>query len=500
MLRKVANFTTQEWEKNYETFRKKNIDEFRQEIRVIPEREAAISEIAKLDGFISLFMIIKIFEELQAANEKALEAVFQEHSGKELKRVISKKGIRDIIKTAMGKDVRAYFEELSEKTRMEALTLERVQATVTPVVQTVYDKLFRKFMTRDGEIAEQRLKMYLCNAVFLICATELYKEADLRQTAGSIRIKLLMGPYLLKSFPAESLQNPFIAVREGVNMIEIDPAVKPLWEEAALWLQGLFMRSYLQVPERYRRDGEVIVNPETQKMPVVNEKDVAFQDNFGLTLFEMARFHGQTSQLIQNKLTPPVKVDVVVASSSHDQSEPLPVVSVMQVASALNDQAAESLIPQVKKPEKPLLSVECLNDIKDENESVLFPMLSFYLDKYRLSEIQVNLLLEFNGVISTNLKGYVNSSWTTSYIPTMIWSRPHVSAVNEMLEDLNQAGNASDSISLLFNLWKEIGEKGSRDLKGIVNDLIKSAFTILLKGAQLDEKQKLQPNALLQMH
>ncbi|VVC76464.1 hypothetical protein AQUSIP_17770 [Aquicella siphonis] len=514
MLRKVANYSTQDWERQYEALRK-DIDKFRYEIQAIEKREDAILEIARLDGFISLFMIIKIFEEMQIGNEKALEACFQENTGKELKRAVSKYGVREIIKKALGKDVRAFFEEVSDKTRMADLTAELVSSIVTPVVQSVYDKTFKKHITRNADVVEQRFKSLLCNAIFLICATELYKEADLRQTAGSIRIKLLMGPYLLRTYKEEALQNPFIAVRESAKLVQIDPPLSSLWQEAALWLQGLYTRSYLQIPEEHRKDGEV-KRKDNGKMPTVNEKDVSFQDNFNLTLYEMALFHKQTSEVIQAKLAPPVVHADVVPVSSHDPVMPSPV-SEMQPASSSNPQHAQveprevipalqsgiampsvvsDPIPLSKLPggdkEKPLLPFLCLDDIRNENEDVQFPMLIYYLDRYRLNEAQNSILLEFSGVITSKLKGYTTSILTTHYIPTMLWSRPHTQSVNETLESLDSAAEADESIKLLFSLWKEIGEKGSKDLKKIVADLIKSAFTILLKASMPAERMEVK--------
>lgn len=516
VLDKVKNYTTADWDKYYEKLRK-DLKPFRQEIGAIQDKQDAIKAISTIDGYISLPVVMEILQEIQAITTRQIYETFTQLTNKDFKKVVSKDSLRDVFKKMLGKEVRAIFENLIETTRMVDLTEEKVRKLILDLAQTILNKGMLKYL-KDGEkpeSAEVQLIPLLCTELYIICALDLYHEADKRQTAGWFAIKALMVPYLAKSFPDEALQNPFIAVRECAKLIQVNVETGQLWREAALWLEGLYQRSYLQVPEKYRQDGQVI-KAENGKMPLADpadkdkhNKDKSFQDNFGLTLYEMALFHHQTSMVIDLHFVPAPVIEAanpeILAGVAAQPvvANPVPVSAPESSSSAAAASVAQqNPVPQLSlraslaanmlvfKPPAPAAEIkgityEMLDNLENLEPEVKFPLFLTYLKRYKLSDEQVDLFNEYSEVVNSSLDEYLNARWNSSGImPTILWKRPHADEAETCKQAILEAKTPYDQIKILFELWKSLKGNASVDLRGKVADCISDAAKLLFRDAK----------------
>ncbi|MBX3709360.1 MAG: hypothetical protein KIT56_03815 [Gammaproteobacteria bacterium] len=501
MLRKVEKYKTTDWESGCETLRT-HLGQFRNEIKEIQDKEQAITAIAKLDHLVSLPAVMKILNEIREINENVIRNTFSEMTGKDINKTIIKGSIREVIAKILDSDTRKIFEKLADESRMAELTEEKIKHFFMSIVKQIYDRGIKRYLLEEVvlETAEQVFTQLFCNEVFLICTIELYMEADKRQTANWFQIVALMAPYLAKAHKEEAIQNPFIIVREYVKLVRIDEATSALWQEVALWLEGMNRHVYLQVPEQYRKDGGVMKN-ENNKMPTISDKDKSFQDKFNLTLYEMSLFYHQISAVIQAHLVPkPVLQPVTVKQPTNEEEiskqsgTPFPTdkQEIMFSHSAGLQLFQCSRQSHHIKGEKPLLSSNILDKIQAaKEETAKFTMLLVYLTQYKLSKQQNLLLKEFSDVIIETLKGYIAASFSSHYVPTILRSRSHAQIVKETIKYIEEADTPADQLTLLLQLWKNLNGKGSTDLEPKVVELIRSACTILSTAAmQTDEEEK----------
>lgn len=520
LVDKVKGYTTADWDKYYEKLRK-DLKTFRQEIGAIQERPAAIETVSTIDGYISLPVVMEILREIQTINYRQVYETFFRLTNKDFKKVVSKDASRDFFKKMLGKEVRVIFENLIETTRMADLTEEKVNSLIVGLANTIFDKGMVKYL-KDGvtpESAKEQLIPLLCTELYLLCALDLYHEADKRQTAGWLAIKALMGPYLLKKFPAEALQNPFIAVRESAKLIQVNVETGKLWREAALWLEGLYLRSYLQVPEKYRRDGQVF-KAENDKMPLADpadkdkhEKDKSFQDNFGLTLFEMASFHHQTAMVIDLHFVPapvieeakpeisaaPIAQEAAALPAPSSLSSPVSVAAHVPVPQqSLRASLAPNMVifqPPAPAAEVKGVTFEMLDNLNNEEPEVQFTLFLNYLKRYNLTEEQKDLFNEYSEVITSSLDEYINSRWNSSGVPTFFKSRPHATEAGECKQRILEAKTPYEQIKILFDFWKELKGNASWDLKSKVANCISHAVTVLFKDAKMRKESQLRMEA-----
>lgn len=505
MLDRVKDYTTKDWEKHYEKLRK-DIKKFRQEVNEIQDKQTAIQAISKVDGFISLPLVMDVFKEIQLINYREVSQTFNRLTDKDIRKVINKDTLREFFKKMLGNDVRTIFEKLTEETRMVDLTEEKVKNVMIGAAQEIFKKGIVKYLKEDvaPEMAEGQLLPLLCTELFLICATELYNEADKRQTAGWVMIKVLMGPYLTKKYPAEALQNPFIAVRECAKLIQVNVDTGQLWREAALWLEGLYLRSFLQLPEKYRQNDQVI-KAENGKMPLADpadkdkhDKDKQFQDNFGLTLYEMALFHHQTAIVIDSRFMPlqvvaPAAPEPVVAQAAVSSSDVVNQLDVSSVVVPL--QPVLSVAPPQALVFQPIIAAEVvgitfemLDNLIEEKPEVQFTLFITYLEHYRLSREQEAIFAHYTDVIVSSLDEYLNSSWTSHYVPTFFRSRPHIDLAKETKEQIQVTRKPQEQFKILFDVWKDLKGNASVDLKEKVADCIRAAVQLLYKDAKMQKE------------
>lgn len=522
LLDKVAPYTTKQWDDNYKGLRKQ-LKKFREEVGAIPNKLEAVQAVSKVDGYISLPIVMEILEEIQKINSHEVRDIFQQLTNKQFDKVISKDTLRAVFKKQLGQDVRDIFEKMVDATRMVDLTEEKVREVISAAANTIFDKAMLKYL-KEGvtpEAAKEKLLPLICTELYIICATELYNEADKRQTANWFTIKAYMGPYLLKPFPAEALQNPFIAVRECAKLINIDMNTGKLWREAALWLEGLYVRSFLQVPEKYRQ-GDQVIKTEQDKMPLAdpadkekNEKDKQFQDNFGLTLYEMALFHHQTAIVIESHFMPRQVVQAAqpeVAPTSAAAAVSLPVANKNENAAPSAQPAPlESVIPDAQlrmslssnlmfKPPAPAAEVkgvtfEMLDNLNNEEPEVQFTLFLSYLKRYKLTEEQKDLFNEYSEVITSSLDEYINSRWSSNGIPTLFRNRPHAAEAAVCKQSILEAKTPYDQIKILFDFWKELKGNASWDLRTKVASCISHAVTVLFKDAKMRKESQIRLEA-----
>lgn len=494
LLDKVKNYKTADWDKHYADL-VKNLKPFRQEIGELQEKQDAINAVSLLDGYISLPVVMEILSEIQIINFAQISKTFSDLSGKDIKLVIGKEKLREVFKKALKKDLRAIFEKLCDMPIKE-LSEDAVRTVINETAENILNNWMFRYL-KDGitpERAREIMLPMIYTEIYLICALELYNETNARQTAGSIYILKLMAPYIAmgKEKAYEALQTPFIAMRECAKLVQVNVETGKLWREVSVWLKGLYLRSFLQVPERYRRDGQVI-KAENGLMPLAtpedkekNKKDGSFQKNFGLTFYEMALFHQQTAMVIDLHFMPAAPVV---------EAKPDVVPDAAQAAAPLPQQQSlrASIAPNVlifQPPEPPIVKVgltfEMLQAVRDSELKLESQFASFvnYLELYDLSKEQKGLFNTYTGVIIMKLNMYTNARFNTSGVPTVLWARTHLKEANELKQEILEAKSPKQQMAILFEYWKTLSGNASYDLKTIVADCLSEMINMLCVNAK----------------
>jgi hypothetical protein len=309
---------------------------------------------------------------------------------------------------------------------------------------------------------------------------DMYQELDDRQTAGWIRIRTLMAPYLMKKFPDEALQKPFIAVSETIKLLKPDDHLKLFWNELSIWLEGMYLRSFYQIPKEFRQDDEVILDKTTGKMPTINDKDKSLQENFGITMYQIAKYHLQTARHI-NALYTPLSHESIPVQEIENK-----IVEIPEKIAELTPELTHSEISIKKK--QAVLPHEAINDLLEESVDTQFTMLVSLFKKYQLSDLQNTVLDQYSRVIISILGEYTVASLSTYFIPTFFRSRPHIGLVNEAIDHIERADNPLVMIQVLFDLWKDTKRLGSQDLINKVTHLTKQIVIMLDKSAKFENK------------
>jgi len=457
MLDRVANFKPEDWDTKYKEYTSpETLATFRSEIKTKDQIDA-INSIAKLDGFVNLPIIKMILGDIRVGTEKKI---------KEICNIPVKVNMREHIAKVVGNDIREIFEAMIKDTSMKELTYEKVKKTIDPIVGKFFSYVKNKKNDMTNETAKILISL-IYNEIFCIGATEMYDELNQRQVAAvespNWTLIKLMAPYKLNSSPTEAIQKPFIGVCEIAKMITVmDDDSQLLWKELTIWLEGMYQRSFSQIPQEYR-DGDHV---KAGQKPLINKKDEDLNKHFGLTLYDIAMYHRETANSILTHLTPIV--------------EKKPVVEVKQIDSPKPEEITEKKDSPPQQIDLLEIPAEKLEQISRKEADVKFTMLISSLRAYKLNDMQKENINNFSKVIATNLEQYKNAPFRTSGFPnTRFFPRPHIESVDKSLTKLALADSALKTIEILFKLRQKVDAQGSIKLKEALDHLVEKIVDIL---------------------
>lgn len=326
MLDEVKQFRDKQWREKvkgkprFEFYRDpQRIKQMRDELLSLPNVDDRINELVNVDGFISQFVIIKIFEEINAIIEDKLKRYYRQTT----QRTFTKDTVTEEMNRALkssdfftrSKSVTEHYLEIAEANPTSAITTEMV---VSEVKSKIIDKIVAsKVTSQRGSLSADSqavLTSLIWNHVYLSCLIELYKQMDERQTAEGASLMIKMAKYLNN---ADLLLSPFVAIREISSHIAFtafndDATFKKLWQEAIVWMQGLYMRSFEKLPAENQNRETYTPIPLSggRGMPTAenDETDKTLKEKIGgVTKITIADFHVTTmgNLLSQNpQLTP----------------------------------------------------------------------------------------------------------------------------------------------------------------------------------------------------
>lgn len=185
VLQEVEGYTVAQWEKEYERLRK-ILPKFREEIQAIESKEQKVLAIAKLDGFVSLPVVMAILAEIREITEKEISETYTRLTGKDIKKAITNKSMREIFAKVCDKDIRAILEKLTADTRTDDLTAEKVQTTITAYATAFLNKIKKitKEMSKKKKLRHYSYHYFAISFIYFALQTYMSKRMRGKQLGG----------------------------------------------------------------------------------------------------------------------------------------------------------------------------------------------------------------------------------------------------------------------------------------------------------------------------
>lgn len=300
----------------------------RGEINNLPDADAKITTISELDGIVSLKMLMMMLDEIRHVNELDVFESFQKLTGKDL-RALKKGANFDEICSKLGVDIKSTFEALTKRDTRE-ITEQTIrgltQKLIGEFLAAAQKKLSIGKVQNEGTL--EALKGYLATQIYLTCVLETYKFTDDVQM-GITTAQISFATWM--STP--QVYNPFVAICHSAKQIQVNPKTEALFSETALWLRGLYQRSYNQVPP-FMKDAAKNVTPRGFHYIGDDEERSLYKYHPPLTKVLMADKHKYHSDVIFAKLSPEHQLKpaeekrnaaAAVPAPSVPHSQPVPV-------------------------------------------------------------------------------------------------------------------------------------------------------------------------------
>lgn len=457
ILEIIETFSAADWKGHHDLLRK-HLDKFREAIKASQNREEAIKKIAKMDGLIALPVLMNIIEKIKKVNEARIEELFIKVTGKDMKMTIANDTMRGIIEKELKKNIKTEIETFAYNIKTADLTEEAVRVFMDTLINQFYSSAIRKYNDAAMGNFQPLLRTTLC----LIFANILYFESDDRQTTiletgGELKIGIKMQSNFNKP---HTIRNPFIIIQHAVKYITTDEITKPLWEEAAVWLEGLHARTFFQLPSDCRNDHDRatghVKKLEDGSFPFVmgaaQKDDMAFNKNFGVTFYDIAFLHLEASKALQ-------------ATLKLQEGKTVKVADVIQVK------------------QRETLKLGQLSKIEKDANTVKIPKFVDYLRKYNLDANELEWLNTQYNLIYSGLK---------SYNTGRMWNRLHAGLFETAIKKVEATSSVVDRVIIVYDLWEELKGGGSDRGSNITTQLLNDSFTSVLRGAQETEDQKIQ--------
>jgi len=224
----------------------------RVEVNSINDRKLMITRISELDGIVSLPLLIVMLQDIKRLNETDIFESFMQATGKDLRRETRKTSFDEICKSFMGVDIEATFRAYTKNTETKDVTEQAVKAQMQKLITEFWTTAQKKFRISklQSENAFNAWRGYLMTEIYLTCVLETYRFTDDVQMNVGMKQKTFALWMNLRE-----VYNPYVAICHAAKQVQVTPKTEALFREVAIWLKGLYERSYNQVPQ-FLKDGE----------------------------------------------------------------------------------------------------------------------------------------------------------------------------------------------------------------------------------------------------
>lgn len=425
------------------------------------------------------------------------------------------------------RSVVAPFQSKNQKLQKIATYEARVSL---PVVLFLLEEIQKILNTTKNETLELK-----ATKEFIAYGIVILRETDIKQNASLLKL-----PGILKSLSKEHIETELQKFVGYAGQIEVTAQTKALWEEASLWLEGLYTRVDIKVPKE--KDGSPKKNKNGLVDPV-DAEDKLFNTFVHLTKYAIVSYYRQVAIAINEKCAIYMKKELaeskpIMEKAVNSEALVKTNVPVGKIENALSETAAPALVflqrtgqhtrlvfdynenqeekmqalltaykqimgvsalelidqpflehelietEQATAEEKVELPLELLEKYSSENPDIKFSILICALDQYKLNDNQTHFLQTFKGMIESSLKAYTKSAFTTWGFPTYLISRPHVPEVETKMNEIASTPDPIQHLKLLFDLLINMRGENSNNVKKKVSFLLENAYTILLKNAK----------------
>jgi hypothetical protein len=373
---------------------------------------------------------------------------------------------------------------------------------------------------------------------FVKNAIRILTEADQKQNVSIFSLHSV-----LKGLTKEKIDGDLTGLIKQVDVSDFTLSAESLWKEVGLWLEGIYKHTYDDALKYC--GGEIKENHKGLVGPIDME-DRIFHGITGLTKYTVALYYHRAAVAIDEKIAktfvpkPAAEVEVKetkevkAAKDTKEVKEvkekkPLDDISeekssssdVIQVAASpslfkikkknghikisyLLPEAQESKTDEIKtaiehvvsgspllfkddveeKKHSCLVGLSQLLDIyKNDCVDVRFAILVSAVEKYTISVQDEQLIQKYIPIIKARISSYSSASLSTYWIPTLLRSRPHTMIVDDALKKIGTHETPAHNLKVLFDLWVELENCGSKDLYPKVTELIDGMYSILVKGS-----------------
>jgi hypothetical protein len=326
----------------------------------------------------------------------------------------------------------------------------------------------------------------------------------------------------LDKLTATQVQNSFALMPVAAASITVMNKTEDLWLEVAIWLRGLYQRSYEQISPYFKEGGAL--NPAVFHHLGDNDDRNFFKHKAPLVKMTLAQYHKlhyETLVLLVpphlcSELLPLLPNDFVeqyTAKYNNESHQPvlspaLPlagsIASVMQaneekpvVKEGLPrpEEGKENAVrplptvisppgmfkPVTKKPSLKPLQLDDFEIIKGQEEELAkFAKFNSLLLSSEFNEDQNLDIEQIKPQILGTLNNYIKASFTSSwFLPTGLVPRKHINEVKAAYDDINESISPRQYIIALYTLWAAVYADKSPDIGPKTEKLLTSAFNIL---------------------
>lgn len=486
--------------------------------------EHQLQIISMIPGSVSLGILIDTFAQLKGKYENALRAGAT---------------IEEIFSHTFEETIKDHFKEFAKKPTEEiSKIIEDIDKITTRLLQSLPE-------SEEKQKNVDRLAAYLKTLIYLSCTLETFRFTDQVQNINGM-IGILSNAFVIGEFALLTvcqMQNSFAAMPISATQIIPLESANLLWLQAALWLRGLYQRSYQQIPP-YLKEGGVVKEAVFQH--INDSEDRKFFDiKPPLVKWTLAQYHDQHGKNILDilpasileKVLPFFKEETEVKKQKPVQQENRQEESKEKEKESSqvveqNEIETKNQVPQQKEKEEekvqlieantieektqlqqqpkkepmqltstglgttpclfkrsenppaspPLLQQKDLDDIQNKVNLAKFTKLKMLLENSRLTDEQNALIKDIKEQILGLLKKYKGAYFTSNWIPTVLADRKHLPQVKKAYKDITQSQEPVQYILALLEVWKAATADRSPDIGPNAEKLLQAIFDLLHSG------------------
>ncbi len=510
----------------------------RDEVKVINDRKAMINQILEFDGILSLPILIMILQEIKQFNEADIFESLLQATGKDLRKETKETNFEVICANYLKVDIKGAFEAFTKNADTKNVDENAVKSQMQKLITDIWAALQKNLRLNSKILSDKAFNDFcgfLRTEIYLTCVLETYRFTDdVQMNVGVKQKKFALWMNL------REVLNPYVAINQAAKQVQITPKTEALFREAAIWLKGLYQRSYSQVPQFLKDADGKVTEIGFSYIGDQEERDL-YKWKPPLTKIRMADNHKYHGDVLLAKLPQEqaqLQAEAKEAATNQTQIEPieplsnlLPGLRIKKPDDKRPDERPRlpsepaSLLHPPQEGFQPVLIVKdqdhyqmTISLHKDEQEklhrlsvkvgkvmrcgvvaaeSELGKELMLYqsfspeekinklrdcICKYQLTSNQSSSLKFIRVTVNDTFQGYADSSryW--------FFSRANAEDARNVIMKINGAANPREQLDALFSLRKILMNNNSASLRRILDKILLDTYNILSSGQEGPEQ------------